>query len=200
MNTKSDSEQIEGKPIPPSDVTMEPRLDLSLAPRPQSKPTVRRPNKFTADVQRKVLVALQLGHFLKNAANYAGITDRTLADWVNRGQMAGPDSEDVELELFNFSEKVRQIQASAKMGLIAILWRHARADGKVAIALLEKLFPDDYGKQTKTTVTGTVGHVHTRRADFTDYTDEELEELERLALKAKREQLKDVIDAEIVEK
>lgn len=187
-------------PVTDEDVALERRYDITPVPVPDPKPVPIRPHKFTPAVKRKILVSLQMGHFPSTAAGYAGVTEKTLLNWWARGQMAGPDAADVDLELYEFSEMCRQARANSKVGLISILWRHAREDGKVALQLLSKLFPEDYGNTVKHEVnhSGTVQH-ELRHADYSKFTDEELAEMERLALKAQHEKAKDeAIDAEII--
>jgi len=189
-NTKSNEESPE--------VTLEPQLDLSPAPREAQQLTERHPYKFTPEARRKILVAFQMGHFANTAAAYGGITRKTFINWIERGMLAGPESEGLDKEFYDFAELCTQARANSKVGLVAIAWRHAREDGKVAIALLEKLFPDEYGKKTTQEVKGKVEHTY--KPDYSNLSDEELEQAEKLAKKTRREQLKDeVIDAEILE-
>ena len=181
------------------EVTLEPQLDLSPAPRESTQLVEHRPYKFNPEARRKILVALQMGNFAGTAASYGGITQKTFINWIQRGMLAGPESEGIEKEFYDFAELCTQARANSKVGLVAIAWRHARQDGKVAIALLEKLFPEEYGR--KTTVTGKIDHDHTvtQRPDYSALSDEELDTAEMLARKARREQLKDeAIDAEIL--
>lgn len=193
MNTKSN----EGSPISPEDIVSEQRFDLTPVEKVRS--VVRRPVKFTPQAKRKILVALQMGHFPENAAGYGGIAKKTLFSWWERGQLAGAEAEGVDLELYEFSEECLQADANGKIGLISILWRHAREDGKVAIALLEKLYPREYGRQTMHSGTVKVEH-EVKRPDYSGFTDEELEEMERLATKARNAKSKEeAIDAEIIE-
>lgn len=190
-NTKS-NEEIE--------VTLEPQLDLSPAPRESTQLVERRPYKFTPEARRKILVAFQMGHFANTAAAYGGITRKTFINWIERGMLAGPESEGLDKEFYDFAELCTQARANSKVGLVAIAWRHAREDGKVAIALLEKLFPEEYGRKTTQEVKGKIDHTHTAKPDYSNLSDEELDQVEKLAKKARREQLKDdVIDAEILE-
>lgn len=188
-NTKSNEESTE--------VTLEPQLDLSPAPRKEKQLAERRPYKFTPQNKKKVLTALQLGSVPDIAAAYVGIDKRTLMSWIRRGIEAGPDSEGLDREFYEFAELCTQARANAAVGLTAIAWRHAREDGKVTIALMEKLFPETYGRKSTTEVKGKVEHEH-RAVDYSKLSDEELEEAERLALKARNDQ-EDVVDAEILE-
>lgn len=188
-----------GRPASPDDVALAPKYDLTPVQEESKKPTVRRPYKFTPQAKRKIVVALQMGHFPATAARHGGVDKDTLLEWWYRGKLAGPESEGVENELHEFMEECQQARARGKMGLVAILWGHAREDGKVALKLLEKLFPEEYGPKTTHEIKGKVDHVH-KTTDYSKFTDEELEQAEQLALKARRERLKDeAIDAEIIE-
>lgn len=187
----------EGKPVSPEEITSERRFDLTPVVH-ERKEIARRPHKFTLQAKRKILIALRMGHYPEAAARYAGVKRDTLLNWWERGQLAGAESEGVDLELYEFSEDCLQARATPEVGLVAILWRHARNDGKVAIQLLEKLFPDRYGRQTIQKVDGKIVH-EVKKVDYSNFTDEELEEMERLAKKARFEKLKEgAIDAEVV--
>lgn len=180
------------------EVILEPELDLSLAPREPVAFAERRPYKFTPEAQRKILVAFQMGHFFATAAEYGGISKQTLMTWIERGTAAGPDAEGLDKELYDFAELCSQARAGGKIGLVAIAWRHARDDGMVALKLMEKLYPEEYGRKTTHEVKGSVTH-EIKKVDYSGFSDEELEQAEKLALKARRERLKDeAIDAEIV--
>lgn len=181
------------------EVILEPELDLSPALREPLALVERRPYKFTAEAQRKILVAFQMGHFFSTVAEYGGVTKQTLMTWIERGTSAGPESDGLDKEFFDFAELCSQARAGGKIGLVAIAWRHAREDGMVALKLMEKLYPEEYGRKTTHEVKGSVEHVH-KKVDFSGFSDEELEQAEKLALKARRQQLKDeAIDAEIIE-
>ncbi len=177
---------------------LEPQLDLSPATRENRLPAEHRPYKFTPEAQRKILVAFQMGHFLDTAAAYGGVTKQTLMTWLERGATSGPEGEGLDKEFFDFMELCTEARAASKVGLVAIAWRHAREDGNVAIKLMEKLFPEEYGRRSVQEVKGKVEVEH-KKVDYSNLSDEELEQAEKLALKARRQQLKDeAIDAEIV--
>jgi len=188
----------EGRPVSTEDIVLEPKFDLTPVEEDKAI-VVRRPTKFTEQAKRKILIALQMGHFPENAASYGGVAKNTLFSWWERGQLAGAEAEGIELELYEFSEACVQATANGKIGLISILWRNARDDGKVAIALLEKLYPKEYGRQTMHSGTVKVEH-EVKKPNYSDFTDEELESAERLAIKARNARSKEeAIDAEIIE-
>lgn len=177
---------------------LEPQLDLSPATRENRLPAERRPYKFTPEAKRKILVAFQMGHFLETAAAYGKVSKQTLMAWLERGAIVDPESEGLDKEFYDFTELCTEARAASKVGLVAIAWRHAREDGMVALKLLEKLFPEEYGRRSVQEVTGKVEVEH-KKVDYSNLSDEELEQAEKLALKARRQQLKDeAIDAEIV--
>ena len=47
--------------------------------------TLGRPSKFTPETRKKILWALRLGNYRKTAAEYAGISERTICDWLYKG-------------------------------------------------------------------------------------------------------------------
>jgi hypothetical protein len=57
---------------------------------------VSRPSALTPELQDRILHAVRRGVTLKEAAAYAGITDRTILNWMRRGEEAAKGLESVE--------------------------------------------------------------------------------------------------------
>lgn len=102
---------------------------------------IGRPSKLTPEVQRRVLGALRLGLSRSAAAGVGGIAPRTLRDWLTRGER-GEAPFDELLEAVETSEG--QAQARLTGGLV----KAAAGDPKVAQWLLERRFPEDWGRRS----------------------------------------------------
>lgn len=103
-----------------------------------------RQTKLTPDVQEKVLHALRLGATHRLACDYAGIHKDTFYDWLKRGE-AGAEGD----ELFSdFSDLVKKAQAiTATDCLLQIQAKAGEGVWQAAAWILERRFPDEYGKQ-----------------------------------------------------
>ena len=74
-----------------------------------------RPTALTPDVEHRIIQALQLGNYRKDAAQYAGVDPTTLHRWVARGRRE-PDSEYGALR-----EAVLEAESKAKIAAIGCI-------------------------------------------------------------------------------
>lgn len=98
-----------------------------------------RPSRFTDDVKKKILWALKIGNYRKVAAEYAGISDRTLISWLSRGrdQMEGDPYHEFYLA-------VLEAEQTAEVRALGIIQQAAQKDWKAAAWYLERKFPERY--------------------------------------------------------
>ena len=97
-----------------------------------------RPTKFTAEVRKKVLWALRLGNYRKTAAEYAGISERTLCVWVARGEQGEAG------EYREFLDQVLEAEQTAEVRALGVIHQAATKDWKAAAWFLERKFPERY--------------------------------------------------------
>jgi len=102
-----------------------------------------RPSLFNTERAARVLVAVRRGLTYKNAASYAGISYATL----NRWRIEGRERDD-ESEICQFWKALQQANGEAAFRLIGCIDSAAEAgDWKAATWILERRFPDDWGKR-----------------------------------------------------
>lgn len=90
------------------------------------KPARGRPSKLTADVQKKIVKALQAGNYRAVAARFAGVSYESLITWVGRGRTATSG------KFHDFYDAVIAAETKAEMGMVAIITRAAKLDAKHA--------------------------------------------------------------------
>lgn len=101
-------------------------------------PPQGRPSKFTDDVKAKLVKALKLGATHELAAMYAGIGASTFYAWKKRAEDGDPE----------YQEFVETLNQSESIGAIAALEKITDSeDWKAAAWLLERRYPEMYGRQ-----------------------------------------------------
>jgi len=93
------------------------------------------PDKFTKETVADILAGLRLCMPRKSAAEGAGISARTITNWM------GSD----EKRYAQFQEDVRQVEANAQKGLVAYIIAAAKKDWKAAAWLLERTASKHWG-------------------------------------------------------
>lgn len=139
-------------------------------------PRGRKP-KLTPEVQEAVVQTISIGATYEVAANFAKLSRETVRRWVKRGDADG------EGPYHAFAVAVREAEGKAAAQCLALIRGAAKANWQAAAWLLERRFPDAYGR-TKVDVrtVGKVEHQLTAAPafDYSKYTEQELKELERL--------------------
>jgi len=146
----------------------------------ESQPTLRH---FVPEVKEKILTAKRASIHSKIAAEYAGIDERTLDRWLKLGKDAGPDSAGVNRELYDFYKAVTVNDATGKVTLHSWVYDAAKKNPGIALALLEKLDPDVYGKKTERDERP-VGDIVIHQ--LKKLTDTELITLKQITIKARK--------------
>jgi hypothetical protein len=112
-----------------------------------------RPGKLTAARQRRIIDAIRLGARRDEAAAAAGISRRSLQNWLARGELDGERG-----RYRDFAEAVRTAEAQAELAALRTIEKAAAGgDWRASSWLLERRFPQRWGRQTRTEVTGPGG-------------------------------------------
>ena len=198
-----------------------PRYDFGLPnkvgrpPLPQT--TRRRTSKFDdLKIRQKAIAASGVGASVGTVARYVGIGPTALRNWLERGRLAGSSAEGADRDYYEFYIAYEQADATLEVGSITTLISIARGmaeegkdaspkDPKILQWLLERVYPDRYGKRTK--VEGSIDHRHLHEhrgsvgVNITTYEDVPDEKLDEMIKTARELDVKKrgVIDAEIVE-
>jgi transposase len=125
-----------------------------------------RPTSCTPELIANMAECLELGYTIKLACEACGIVTSTFADWMNKGE-AG------EEPFTEFSSAVRAAQKKAADYHLRSVQKHANVDWRAAAWMLERRFPDDYGKKDSVKLSGEIK----TETVFSKMTDEELERL-----------------------
>lgn len=139
-----------------------------------------RPSLFTPERVEKILAALQLGAYRQTAAQYAGISDSTLQDWLLLSRTALADGEDGTRAMVNREEyekdpegvvpilepvtrfaqlfgAVEDAEASAEVRSLGQIQEAAQSAWQAAAWILERKHRDRWGRPTTLQVSGPGG-------------------------------------------
>lgn len=106
-----------------------------------------------------MLDAIRAGASRTTAAEAAGIGRATLLEWLARGEGRDPDREQTD-ELATFAVEVRAAESELETSMIAHIRAASegdRPDWRAAAWLLERRFPDRWGRSTRVEVAGKDG-------------------------------------------
>jgi len=146
--------------VPPSPPANDAPTTPPKPKRPSFNPRGRKP-KLTTETRRKVCSALALGTMCDaSAARFAGINPSTLKRWVAKGRDAiqtgatDPRSKKYR-SLCTAMDRARD---QGRQALEAYVAKGASTDPRVALEVLSRKYPNEWGR--KLAVSGEVKHEH----------------------------------------
>ena len=98
-----------------------------------------RPTRLTPDVEERILHAIKLGASRADAAQFAGVGERTLREWLRLG------AEEVEGPHATLRARVLEAEGNVKVTLVGSVLKAAMKDWRAALALLQCRHPAEYG-------------------------------------------------------
>lgn len=102
--------------------------------------------KLTAEIQDRVLTALRAGNYSYIAAEYAGISERTLRRWLQMGQEAKRG------QYREFWLAVQKAERDAEVRAVAMMHKHMDEHWQAAMAYLERRYPERWARQDRLTI------------------------------------------------
>ena len=147
---------------------------------PHSGGQVGRRSRLTDELQREILDAVRAGSYLAPAARRAGVSDKTVYEWLRRGREPGAPP-----RLAQFAVAYERAEAEGEIHLVAITRRQVAAgDGRLALELLARKHPDRWAK-IRTVVCEEPAHPEEEPPlDLTRLSDEEYETFKELQRRA----------------
>lgn len=121
-----------------------------------------RPTRLTFEVQDRICTALRTGASIEVAAHHVGVAKDTVYGWLARGEREGDGAHAA------FAEAVHKALADCQLANLAVIRKAALGgDTRAAMFLLERRFPDSFGRRDhhhiNADVKQTVSHEDARR-------------------------------------
>ena len=130
---------------------------MSTTDTPPRRPSGRH-SKATPAICQAIAQAIERGANIEAAAVAAGVAHSTVCEWLARGEGRHPRPSTPDLEAF--AAAVRKAEAAFECALVARINEAATDDGgrdwRAAAWLLERRFPDRWGRRTRAEVATTV--------------------------------------------
>ena len=109
---------------------------------PHSGGQVGRRSKLTDEVGREILDTLRLGTHLTTAARGAGVSEKTVYEWLREGRKPGAPS-----HLARFAVEYERAEAEGEKRLVGLVLRQAvGGDGRLALEMLARRYPERWAK------------------------------------------------------
>lgn len=152
-----------------------PRPGTTMADQPQRG----RPTKLTPEKHAAIIAAIRAGASRQAAAASVGIAYNTLCEWLARGEGRDPDRT-AESDFASFANDLRTAEAEFEQSLIQQVMSYSamgdKPDWRGPAWLLERRFSQQWGKTTKTELSGPGGEPLSK-IDVAKLSDAELAEL-----------------------
>lgn len=150
-------------------------------------------SKLNDEVTDKICQAIQAGAYPETAAAYAGVHVDSLRNWL-RAAHGDPPNE----ECLRFAERVQQALATLEVQSAALVTKHAQDDWRAAAHLLERRFPERWGKVERLNLGNADGHpFRIENLDLARLTDDQIEQLVNTLRIANGDD--DVVDADVID-
>jgi hypothetical protein len=98
-----------------------------------------RPSKLTEHARERFLIALRAGNFPEVAGRYAGFAPASLYRYL-RGETP---------EHAAFRDEAVQVQLELEIHLVGTIRQAAQLDARMALVLLERRFPERWGRRAR---------------------------------------------------
>ncbi len=143
------------------------------------QPGAGRPTKLTPEVRDKIVTALRAGNFRVAACGFAGVSSRSMRDWMALGKT---EKKGVHKD---FRRAVIEAENSAEIGLVAKIMGAAQGgDVKAAMWWLEHKKKRWVKQVAVAPIQANVNMKVEKAHDLSRLSDDELDQYERLLRKA----------------
>lgn len=132
-----------------------------------------RPTKLTPDRALGIVELVRNGNYKKVAAAAHGVSERTLYDWIERGQgdiAAGRDT-----VFAQFAQSLARAEAESESSLVQSVLNAIPDDPKLALEILSRRYPARWARTTRPEDTTDDHRVEV--VDVAGLTDDALQEL-----------------------
>lgn len=99
--------------------------------------------KLNSNTQARIVESIKKGHTHDTAAAHGGISRTTFYEWMQKGARAASG------KYADFADAVQKAEAEAKGELIDIVKAQSLRNWQAAAWLLERRYPDEFGRRDR---------------------------------------------------
>lgn len=130
-----------------------------------------RKTKLTPDLMKEIVKYIAGGASYKDSCIFVGIGKRTLFNWKTRGEE--DEKKKVRTIYRDLCDEVERAEVAAKMRRIGIITKAEKEDARLALEMLARKYPEEYGRKDHLKVDANVkAEVHVTMDDLLDETAE----------------------------
>ena len=107
-----------------------------------------RKTKLTPAVQEKIIQALLGGNYFNTACRYAGISEATGYEWLDRGESDNPRRGKADIYV-KFAEAIRETEAQVEVRRAAQWQTRMPEDWRAIQMFMERRYPDVWGRRER---------------------------------------------------
>lgn len=132
--------------------------------------------KLTLERQEQIVRAIAAGNYLKVAARSSGISEDTVQEWINRGEI------EEEGIYHDFAKAIRDAEAEAEKAIVGEWQKQIPTNWQACATFLERRHPDRWGRRERREITGKDGGpIQTKQSvAIENLSIEELHQLETI--------------------
>ncbi len=147
---------------------------------PHSGGQVGRHTKLTDEVESEILSAVRAGSYLTTAARRAGVSEKTVYEWLRLGRAEGAPA-----RLAAFATEFERAEAEAEIHCVAVIRRQiGGGDGRLALELLARRHPEHWAKNRPTPASEDSQPLAEPPLDLSGLSDADYEALKELHRRA----------------
>ncbi len=109
----------------------------------KAKPGRKLELELRPKITDEICALFEQGATVKTCCECTGLSESTFFRYI---QFGNPDSDSYESTFSEFRERTTRARGKGKARLLAIAWKHAEHDGRIALELLSRIAPREYGK------------------------------------------------------
>lgn len=107
----------------------------------KNKKKVGRPSKLTPEIRDKIVEMLKIGNYIETVCEFVDINKSTYYMWLKQAEVSTRST-----KYSKFRDAVRKAMAFAEARDVAIIARAAEKDWRAAVWMLERRYPERWGK------------------------------------------------------
>lgn len=133
-----------------------------------------RKTKLNKETQARICELIKAGNYFAVAAQAAGITEQTFYNWKRRGEAAeerqrlGEKLTAQERQFLSFLEAIKEAENIAHASAVAQIRQAGLKQWQANAFLLERRYPDLWGRRDTTKVEATVSQKQVKPEELTD--------------------------------
>ena len=108
-----------------------------------------RKTKLTPELQEEITKRIKAGNYIQVACEAIGISHTTYFNWIKKG-------EEGKSPYVEFLKAIKKAEAEAHVNCVAIIASHATEQWQAAAWLLERKYPDKWGRRDKLDIKGEI--------------------------------------------